>query len=117
MSTPGSPSAVAPTDALRALLQQCQMNNGPLRDNESLIDGFLADWLVMKSSDYQFDLARQAEWQQEAKLAFAVLITAMSNVNNQYPMLNLGPRVLEEAERLIRQKGLDPDEVLQRFLP
>lgn len=117
MSTPGSPAALEPKVALLALLQQSQMQNGGLRDDDRLIDEFLATWVVIKPEEIIQERAAQAMWQQEAKAALAVLVTALGNVGNDYPALTLGPRVLAEAERLIREKGMDPDEVLERFLP
>lgn len=117
MSTPGSPAALEPNAALLALLQQSRMQNGALRDDDGLIDEFLATWVVVKPEDIMTERAAQAMWQQDAKMAFAMLVTALGNVGNAYPALTLGPRVLAEAERLIREKGMDPDEVLERFLP
>lgn len=117
MSTPGSPAALEPPAALHALLQQSRMNGGPLSDDGVLIDEFLATWVVIKPEEFVQERAAQAGWQQDAKIAFAVMVTALNNVGQQYPALTLGPRVLAEAERLIREKGMDPDEVLERFLP
>lgn len=122
MSEAGSPAALDQAQALRAALHQfvevvLRGELDPAVEEARIIDSFLADWLVMKASDYQFDLARQHEWQSEAKLGFAVFFTAIGTVADQYPALKLGPRILGEAERLIVEKGLDPDEVLNRFLP
>lgn len=114
MSTPGSPAALEPTAALLAFHQQCTRG---ARDIDRAIDEFLATWVVVKPEEIVQERAAQAMWQQEAKTALAVLITALGNVGNDYPALTLGPRVLVEAERLIREKGMDPDEVLERFLP
>ena len=120
MSTPGSPAAIEPISALNALIQRVVsaprgIDSSPARDR--IIDEFLGEWVVCKPDDIMNERAAQASWQSEAKVAFAVLVTALGNVNNQYPALTLGPRVLAEAERLIREKGMDPDEVLERFLP
>lgn len=122
MSEIGSPAAVAPTEALRAILQQygtivLRGEGDPRPEGEQMIDAFLADWVVMKPSDYQFDLAQQHQWQQEARLGFSVFITALGRISEQFGTMNLGPRVLEEAEKMIREKGLDPEDILGRFLP
>ena len=117
MSKHDSPAALEPNAALLALLQQSRMQNGALRDDDELIDEFLATWVVVKPEDIMAERASQAMWQQDAKTALAVLVTALGNIGNNYPALTLGPRVLAEAERLIREKGMDPDEVLERFLP
>ena len=114
MSTPSSPAALEPAAALLAFHQQCTRG---VRDIDRAIDEFLATWAVLKPEDIMAERASQAMWQRDAKTALAVLVTALGNVGNAYPALTLGPRVLAEAERLIREKGMDPDEVLERFLP
>lgn len=122
MSEPGSPEAMMPRVALRALFQQVNIeihggDREPTQIWDDAISEFLATWVVCKPSDLIEERAAQAGWQEDAKVAFAVLITALNNIGNRYPALKLGPLVLAEAERMIHEKGMDPEEVLERFLP
>ncbi|AVD99756.1 hypothetical protein SEA_FLAPPER_11 [Gordonia phage Flapper] len=109
--------SLGPRDAMRALLQQCQTQNGPLRDNDSLIDNFMAQWVVMSKIDYDVDNARQAEWQMEAKRAFAVMLQAIKAVGGDEFGETLGQRVLDEAARIYEFHGLSAEDEFERFMP
>ena len=108
-----------PMAALTALIEAARSIPWSSRDNEEadLVAGFLGEWTVMNQVDYQVQLMAMKSWQDDARLAFAVLITALKNVGENYPALKLGPRVIEEAERLVKEKGMDYDEMMQRFIP
>ncbi|AET09935.1 hypothetical protein GoPhGRU1p94 [Gordonia phage GRU1] len=112
--------SLGPRDAMRALLQQCQTQSGPLRDNDGLIDNFMAQWVVMSKVDYDVDNARQAEWQVEAKRAFAVMLQAIKSLPAARYLgggEEIGQRVLDEAARIYQFHGLDADTEFERFMP
>ncbi|QFP97697.1 hypothetical protein KNU79_gp09 [Gordonia phage NadineRae] len=79
---------------------------------EHMIEAFLATWYIEKPTEIAKQRAAQSEWQREAKLVIALLLTAMNNVAPQ-----LGDTVLAEAEKIVVARGLDPEEVLARFTP
>lgn len=108
--------SIGPRDALRALLYRHRGAAEPLRDNDMLMDEFLADWVVMSKVDYDLDNLRQQEWQREAKLAFAVMVQSLAAVGESLET-DIGSMVMAKAKEIFEFHGHDVDEALERFLP
>lgn len=114
-----------PTTALRAFAQACAEAYGPMQRHPAAaakigqeVDAFLADWVVMRPSDLAREREAQAEWQGEAKRAFAVLLQAIKTLEGQaWSPDNLGQRVLDEVTRIYQFHGLDVEEEFERFVP
>ncbi|QAU07059.1 hypothetical protein KNU78_gp10 [Gordonia phage Sukkupi] len=113
-------STKEPAVALKAYAEQVvRLRTGELRHHpatrgriDMLTEHFLNTWHVAPVTEVAQQREATAEWQQEAKLVIALLLTAMNNVAPQ-----LGDTVLAEAERIVVARGLDPEEVLARFTP
>ncbi|QAY17358.1 hypothetical protein SEA_IDYN_10 [Gordonia phage IDyn] len=95
-------------------LKTGEMRNHPATRGriDMLTEYFLNTWHVAPVTEVAQQREATAEWQREAKLVIALLLTAMNNVAPQ-----LGDTVLAEAERIVVARGLDPEEVLARFTP
>ncbi|AVE00670.1 hypothetical protein KNU14_gp11 [Gordonia phage Buggaboo] len=109
-----------PTTALRAFAQACAEAYGPMQRHPAAsakvgleVDAFLAEWIVMRPIDLGRERAAQAEWQTEAKRAFAVMLQAIKAVGGD----NLGELILAEVSKIYEFHGLSAEEEFERFTP
>ncbi|UTN91373.1 hypothetical protein SEA_OUTIS_10 [Gordonia phage Outis] len=109
-----------PTTALRAFAQACAEAYGPMQRHPAAaakigleVDAFLAEWVVMRPIDLGRERAAQAEWQVEAKRAFAVMLQAIKAVGGD----QLGEQILEQVIVIYEFHGLKAEDEFERFTP
>ncbi|ATN89533.1 hypothetical protein SEA_BONUM_12 [Gordonia phage Bonum] len=112
-----------PTTALRAFAQACAEAYGPMQRHPAAaakvgleVDAFLAEWVVMRPIDLGRERAAQAEWQTEAKRAFAVMLQAIKAVGGERGD-ELGQVILDEVSKIYAFHGLSAEEEFERFTP